>query len=206
MDLLPFATFDGFHSSPSSSRPSLYLPSRWTLEDNKLFELALVRFPDGMPNRWQIIASLLPGKSPQDVLDHHRRLLIDVAAIEAGMVELPNYIDEDIDEVDDDDTNGKIRNNDGIDTEDGQNKHQQKSKIRKNEESKIGKRWTEDEHRRFLRGLEKHGKGDSRAIARCEVKTKTSRQVESHAQRYFKRKNSASKKFRRKSIHDITEP
>lgn len=145
MDLLLFATFGGFHSSPSSSGPSLYLPPRWTPKDNKLFELALVRFPYGMPNRWRIIASLLPGKSPQDVLDHHQRLLMDVAVIEAGIVELPNYIDEDIDEVDDDDTNDKIRNNDGIDTEDGQNTHQHKSKMQKKEESKIGKRWTEDE-------------------------------------------------------------
>ncbi|KAM0938102.1 putative transcription factor MYB/SANT family [Dioscorea sansibarensis] len=206
MNLLLFAMFCGFHSSSSASRPPLLLSPQWTPEENKLFELALVRFPVGMPNRWQAIASLLPGKSPQDVLDHYRKLLIDVAAIEAGRVELPNYIEEDINEVDDDDANGEVGNNDGIDKVVGQNKCRSKSKMPKNDERKRGKPWTEDEHRRFLQGLEKHGKGDWRTIARCEVRTRTSTQVASHAQKFFQRQNSASKEFKRKSIHDITEP
>lgn len=48
----------------SASSPSLSLPPLWTPKDNKLFELVLVRFPYSMPNRWLVIVSLLPKKTP----------------------------------------------------------------------------------------------------------------------------------------------
>ncbi|GFP80223.1 transcription factor divaricata [Phtheirospermum japonicum] len=64
--------------------------------------------------------------------------------------------------------------------------------------------WTEDEHRRFLDGLEKYGKGDWKSIARFSVRTKSNSQVASHAQKYFKRLNSTSKDGKRHSINDVT--
>ena len=53
-------------------------------------------------------------------------------------------------------------------------------------------------------GLQKHGKGDWRNIARNFVITKTSTQVASHAQKYYLRQLSEGKEKRRPSIHDIT--
>lgn len=75
------------------------------------------------------------------------------------------------------------------------------------QERKKGVPWTEDEHRRFLAGLEKLGKGDWRGISRHFVTTRTPTQVASHAQKYYNRQlNPASRDSKRKSIHDITTP
>ncbi|KAM7267758.1 hypothetical protein ACFE04_009924 [Oxalis oulophora] len=64
--------------------------------------------------------------------------------------------------------------------------------------------WTEDEHKQFLYGLEKYGKGDWRSISRNFVVSRTPTQVASHAQKYFIRLNSMNRDRRRSSIHDIT--
>ncbi|XP_049399048.1 LOW QUALITY PROTEIN: transcription factor MYBS3 [Solanum stenotomum] len=61
-------------------------------------------------------------------------------------------------------------------------------------EKKKGVPWTEEEHRRFLNGLEKLGKGDWRGISRNFVTTRTPTQVASHAQKYFLRQSSLNKK------------
>lgn len=59
-------------------------------------------------------------------------------------------------------------------------------------------------YRRFLMGLQVHGKGDWRNISRNFVVTKTPTQVASHAQKYYARQHSDGKEKRRPSIHDIT--
>ncbi|XP_076908448.1 transcription factor MYBS3-like [Bidens hawaiensis] len=68
---------------------------------------------------------------------------------------------------------------------------------------KKGTPWTEEEHRLFLLGLQKLGKGDWRGIARTYVLSRTPTQVASHAQKYFIRQCSASRRKRRSSLFDM---
>ncbi|XVE70582.1 hypothetical protein DITRI_Ditri10aG0083100 [Diplodiscus trichospermus] len=70
-------------------------------------------------------------------------------------------------------------------------------------ERKKGVPWTEEEHRIFLLGLEKLGKGDWRGISRNFVTTRTPTQVASHAQKYFLRQATLNKKNRRSSLFDM---
>ncbi|XP_076908306.1 transcription factor MYB1R1-like [Bidens hawaiensis] len=71
-------------------------------------------------------------------------------------------------------------------------------------ERKRGVPWTEDEHKLFLLGLKKVGKGDWRGISRNFVKTRTPTQVASHAQKYFLRRRNLNRRRRRTSLFDIT--
>ena len=67
-----------------------------------------------------------------------------------------------------------------------------------------GTPWTEEEHRTFLNGLEKLGKGDWRGISRNFVVTKSPTQVASHAQKYFLRQaTTLHHKRRRTSLFDM---
>ncbi|CAN0878149.1 Transcription factor MYBS3 [Linum grandiflorum] len=68
---------------------------------------------------------------------------------------------------------------------------------------KKGVPWTEEEHRLFLIGLQKLGKGDWRGIARNYVVTRTPTQVASHAQKYFIRQSNATRRKRRSSLFDM---
>ncbi|XP_042052858.1 transcription factor KUA1-like [Salvia splendens] len=72
-------------------------------------------------------------------------------------------------------------------------------------ERKKGVPWSEEEHRSFLMGLEKLGKGDWRGISRNFVTTRTPTQVASHAQKYFLRQASLNKKKRRSSLFDMVD-
>lgn len=64
-------------------------------------------------------------------------------------------------------------------------------------------KWSPDEHQLFIEGLAKLGRGDWKGIARHFVKTRTSTQVASHAQKHFARLEKRKKHLRlRASIFD----
>ncbi|XP_078165018.1 uncharacterized protein LOC144559771 [Carex rostrata] len=73
------------------------------------------------------------------------------------------------------------------------------------QERKKGIPWCEEEHRRFLEGLEKLGKGDWRGISRHFVTTRSPTQVASHAQKYFLRQTIIKQKKRRSSLFDLVD-
>ncbi|CAN1171262.1 Transcription factor DIVARICATA, partial [Linum perenne] len=177
---------------------------RWSWKEDKEFETALVTFPDGTPDRWKVIAGVLPGKSDVDVLKHFEDLVLDVMAIDADQIELPDYSDDWW-------FSGGRGGGDWTEEGSGDDCHVQGTwvgyveKETTSSERKKGTPWTAEEHRRFLKGLEKYGKGDWRSIARNAVITKTSTQVASHAQKYFLRHGAVKKDKKRASIHDITD-
>lgn len=165
-------------------------PSSWNRFEDKLFEQALVSFPDGVPDRWGKIANHVPGKSPTQVREHYEALVHDVLEIDSGRVELPCYPDDSL--------------RCGADFGVNQICFGSKSTKLNDSERKKGIPWTEDEHRLFLVGLNTYGKGDWRSISRNVVVTRTPTQVASHAQKFFLRQGSGKKERKRSSIHDIT--
>ncbi|GFZ11233.1 duplicated homeodomain-like superfamily protein [Actinidia rufa] len=171
----------------NSSATQSATQSAWTRFEDKVFEHALVAFPEEVPDRWANIAGRLPGKSPEEVRAHYEALVHDVLEIDSGRVELPSYSDE-----------SAL----GWETESTQisfckNRHGEVDR-------KKGTPWTEEEHRLFLIGLNTYGRGDWRSISRNVVVTRTPTQVASHAQKYYLRQNSVKKDRKRSSIHDIT--
>ncbi|CAK9163960.1 unnamed protein product [Ilex paraguariensis] len=165
-------------------------PSTWTRVEDKLFEQALVMYPEEIADRWQKIAERVPGKSAEDVMAHYEALVHDVLEIDSGRIELPSYSDDCFE----------------WETESGasQISFGSSGKVKGEVERKKGTPWTEEEHRLFLIGLDRYGKGDWRSISRNVVVTRTPTQVASHAQKYYLRQNSVKKERKRSSIHDIT--
>ncbi|CAN8236940.1 unnamed protein product [Cochlearia groenlandica] len=174
--------------------------SVWSREDDIAFERAIATYTDESDDKWEKIAKDVPGKSVDQIKEHYEILVEDVDRIESGCVPLPAY------------TSLEGSNGNGVD-EGGSSKKggnsvagdsNQGGKSKAEQERRKGIAWTEDEHRLFLLGLDKYGKGDWRSISRNFVVTRTPTQVASHAQKYFIRLNSMNKDRRRTSIHDIT--
>ncbi|XP_077238760.1 transcription factor DIVARICATA-like [Tasmannia lanceolata] len=164
--------------------------ANWSHEENKLFEYALAVHDTDTPDRWHKIALKIPGKTVMDVIKHYKNLEEDVSDIEAGLIPVPGYRTSSF-------------------TLEWVNKPPyaiggKRSSARPDQERKKGVPWTEDEHRRFLLGLNKYGKGDWKNISQKFVFSRTPTQVASHAQKYFIRQGSGGKDKRRSSIHDIT--
>ncbi|XP_075515652.1 transcription factor DIVARICATA-like [Primulina tabacum] len=194
--------------SPSScfSNSSLFLGETrgagWTQAENKAFENALAFFDENTPDRWLRVAEMVPGKTVGDVMRQYKELEDDVSGIEAGLIPVPGYT-----------TSLPFTLEwGGSHVYDGFKQACHVSGGRKSgsllrssdQERKKGVPWTEEEHKLFLMGLKKYGKGDWRNISRNFVITRTPTQVASHAQKYFIRQLSGGKDKRRASIHDIT--
>ncbi|XP_073526394.1 uncharacterized protein [Phyllobates terribilis] len=175
--------------------------SNWSHEENKMFENALALHDKDTPDRWIKVANMIPGKSVRDVIEHYRELEEDISDIEAGLIPIPGYTSSafTLDWADDShlgfDSPGEIYIPGG----------KRSSSARAiDQERKKGVPWTEEEHRQFLLGLKKYGKGDWRNISHYFVTSRTPTQVASHAQKFFLRQISGPKEKRRSSIHDIT--
>ncbi|GJN01324.1 hypothetical protein PR202_ga18583 [Eleusine coracana subsp. coracana] len=178
-------------------------PAAWTREQEKAFENAVATVSeddDDGEDRWEKIAELVEGKTAEEVRRHYELLVEDIDGIEAGRVPLMTYAgDAGADE------GGGGGGGSGKKGSGGGGGHGDKTSAKSAEqERRKGIAWTEDEHRLFLLGLEKYGKGDWRSISRNFVISRTPTQVASHAQKYFIRLNSMNRERRRSSIHDIT--
>ncbi|XP_049406341.1 transcription factor SRM1-like [Solanum stenotomum] len=154
--------------------------SFWTREEDKIFENILAIYFDDN-NLFMKMEEALPGKSVDQIKDHYSILLEDIDAIDSGRAPLPNY--------------PELQSNANQNT---------KADVK----WRRGTPWTEEEHRSFLQGIDIYGKGDWKSISRHCVKTRTSMQVATHAQKYFKRVEANKKGNRRTrakpSVLDIT--
>ncbi|KAK4354353.1 hypothetical protein RND71_026547 [Anisodus tanguticus] len=185
----------------------------WSREEEKAFENGIaIHWIEDSKLEWQKIASMVPSKTIEQVKQHYQLLVDDVTAIEAGNVPIPLYTGEDTSPSTKENSYSEVstgRSNCGYINGFSGTVHDQiglggKGASKSEQERRKGIPWTEEEHRLFLLGLDKFGKGDWRSISRNYVITRTPTQVASHAQKYFIRLNSMNRDRRRSSIHDIT--
>ncbi|GLU19885.1 hypothetical protein SLE2022_361080 [Rubroshorea leprosula] len=65
--------------------------SNWTAERCKLFENALARYDEGVPDRWRKVAEAVGGTNEEEVRRMYEILLYDIRLIESGKVPIPKY-------------------------------------------------------------------------------------------------------------------
>ncbi|CAF1935544.1 hypothetical protein HID58_068567 [Brassica napus] len=150
---------------------------QWGRDEDKMFEEALV-LTENVPNRFEAIASYL--EMPLEVVKHYYDALVrDVELIESDRYGTIDHQDH----------------ADGILSP--ETKHMEK-------DNKRGRPWTAKEHGDFLKGLDEFGRGDWKSVSREYVKTRSAKQVASHAQKYFQRQDMENHAKKRSSINDMT--
>ncbi|XP_076890975.1 uncharacterized protein LOC143542224 [Bidens hawaiensis] len=167
---------------------------QWTRDEHSMFVNVVANGSNGLEE----IAGMIPGQKPDEVKAYYEAVAGELLEIEAGRVELPDYPDGDS-------YPSKAKKAEAVVNEDSGSKPREKERKKANP-------WTVEEHKRFLDGLKKYGKGDWRSISRMAVITRTATQVASHAQKFFLRQtlpkegnnNNKKRKKKRYSIHDIT--
>lgn len=179
----------------------------WTEQEENAFEMALAQYIEQGTLTDEICEKLhkqLPHRTVAQLRARFQQLEADVARIEAGGVSLPTYPKESSPPPERPGSKGPGRSG-GANRGNGGGGRGGGGNGESSSERRKGIPWTEEEHRLFLLGLQKFGKGDWRSISRNFVMTRTPTQVASHAQKYFIRLSSLHKKDkRRSSIHDIT--
>ncbi|PWZ10424.1 Transcription factor MYBS1 [Zea mays] len=191
----------------------------WTREEDKAFENAVAAAAappdDGPPDDgwFTALVASVPARTVEEVRRHYEALVEDVAAIEAGRIPLPRYAGEESSAATPEGSGSAASAPKDAGGGGGHRREERKSGVgvdvgksssKAEQERRKGIPWTEEEHRLFLLGLDKFGKGDWRSISRNFVISRTPTQVASHAQKYFIRLNSMNRDRRRSSIHDIT--
>ncbi|XP_010543617.1 PREDICTED: transcription factor DIVARICATA-like isoform X3 [Tarenaya hassleriana] len=156
----------------------------WTRAEDQVLEEGLATFAGFLPDRLQRIAEILQ-RPFWDVYVHYSTLALDAPEIASGRVNTPGY----------DDVRSEIPVSQVSETAEPAKAH---GAGRKRRESKV---WSAYEHKLFLIGLQRYGRGDWRSISRNVVMTKTPLQIASHAQKYFIRQELPPERKRR-SIHD----
>ncbi|KAJ4973279.1 hypothetical protein NE237_006453 [Protea cynaroides] len=177
--------------------------SLWSREQEKAFENALAIHSEDSEDRWEKIAAAVSGKTVVEIKHHYDLLVEDINGIESGDIPLPSYTTSSEGSTDQAADAGTSKKGSHYGQFHNESNHGGKTS-RSDQERRKGIAWTEEEHRLFLLGLDKYGKGDWRSISRNFVVSRTPTQVASHAQKYYIRLNSMNKDRRRSSIHDIT--
>ena len=77
--------------SPSEAHPYTEDSDSWTREQEKLFETALSVHELDIPERWENVAALVPGKDADAIMRHYAFLVEDVNNIDLGNIVLPSY-------------------------------------------------------------------------------------------------------------------
>lgn len=83
------------HAVAAAVRQRAPMPARrpWSKAEDKVFESALVLWPEHTPDRWAMVAAQLHGRTPQEAWEHYEELLVDVDLIERGAVDVPGCWD-----------------------------------------------------------------------------------------------------------------
>uniref|UniRef100_A0A7N0TKK8 Uncharacterized protein n=1 Tax=Kalanchoe fedtschenkoi TaxID=63787 RepID=A0A7N0TKK8_KALFE len=183
--------------------------SSWTIDEDKAFEDAIathwIENLEDSDEHWEKIAVAVPTKSIHQLKHHYRLLVDDVKDIDAGIIPLPEYVGDDNWPSSSSKKTAAFADNISKKSNGNFPGNESNGKAgRSEQERRKGIPWTEEEHRLFLLGLDKFGKGDWRSISRNFVISRTPTQVASHAQKYFIRLSSMNRDRRRSSIHDIT--
>ncbi|KAK8698716.1 hypothetical protein V6N13_114825 [Hibiscus sabdariffa] len=119
--------------------------SKWSRDQDKAFESALVIYPEDSPDRWEKIAAAVPGKTLEEIKEHYEILLEDIEQIESGCVPLPPYDSDDSAGYASGEGTGKKRNR-SLGHNNSESNHGGKNS-RSDQERRKGTAWTEEEHR-----------------------------------------------------------